>query len=438
MPIIFDTSLEAVIQRIQSDVQNSLTGSNPFLRASFLKSLSVSTAGRTNDFYLQGNLLETQLFPDTATGDFLLRWGSYKDLQPYAATQAAGDITISGTPGTIIAANTIFQSSNNLQYQTLAATTIETLTEVPISSITLIGTIATVTTVGDHNLATNSIVTISGADQDEYNITGQIQVVALNQFTYTVVGSPISPATGSIVYSATFASALVQSIDFGFQTNQPAGAALNFQTPIPGVSTSAYVQFSQISGGFDAESDASFRARVITSYHNPEAQFNAYNIIATAMEIPGVTRVWVEEITPEPGQVTVYFVEDNNASIIPPAQDVENVFNALVAIAPSNTYPGDIFVNDPLTPVEVNFVFTELSPNTDTMQAAIVANLKDYFTSRNAPGVTVPAYAYTSAIYQTIDTATGNFVQTFILSEPVGDITITTGQIAVFGSVTFP
>lgn len=59
------------------------------------------------------------------------------------------------------------------------------------------GTTATVTTSIDHGYATNDSVTIAGADDSKYNGTKTITVTGSRTFTYTVTGSPSSPATGS-------------------------------------------------------------------------------------------------------------------------------------------------------------------------------------------------------------------------------------------------
>lgn len=48
-----------------------------------------------------------------------------------------------------------------------------------------------------HGLATNEKVVIRGCDQTEYNGVKQITVTGPNEYTYTVSGSPATPATGS-------------------------------------------------------------------------------------------------------------------------------------------------------------------------------------------------------------------------------------------------
>lgn len=68
-----------------------------------------------------------------------------------------------------------------------------------ISSITRASQTATVTTATAHNLVTGDYITMSGAAQTEYNITAQVTVTSTTTFTYTVAGSPATPATGTIV-----------------------------------------------------------------------------------------------------------------------------------------------------------------------------------------------------------------------------------------------
>lgn len=69
-----------------------------------------------------------------------------------------------------------------------------------IQSITRDSSTATVTTSVDHGLQTGDYVTISGAVETEYNGTYQITVTGVDTYTYTVSGTPDSPATGTIVY----------------------------------------------------------------------------------------------------------------------------------------------------------------------------------------------------------------------------------------------
>ena len=67
-----------------------------------------------------------------------------------------------------------------------------------VASITRSSTTATVT-VTAHGYSTGNTVNIRGADQDEYNGDFIVTVTDADTFTYTVSGSPATPATGTII-----------------------------------------------------------------------------------------------------------------------------------------------------------------------------------------------------------------------------------------------
>lgn len=72
-------------------------------------------------------------------------------------------------------------------------------------TITRSGTTATVTlTNANALLQTGDVVVITGAAQGAYNISASITVTDSTHFTYTVAGSPTTPATGSIFYNPPF------------------------------------------------------------------------------------------------------------------------------------------------------------------------------------------------------------------------------------------
>lgn len=72
-----------------------------------------------------------------------------------------------------------------------------------VTSITRSGSVATVTTPYDHGFSTGQSITISGATQTEYNGTFTITVIGATSFTYTVTGTPATPATGTITAAGT-------------------------------------------------------------------------------------------------------------------------------------------------------------------------------------------------------------------------------------------
>ena len=70
-----------------------------------------------------------------------------------------------------------------------------TTTAQTISTITRVGTLATLTTAAPHGLITGNRVTISGATSSEYNGTYVITVTGTTTFTYTMASTPAANAT---------------------------------------------------------------------------------------------------------------------------------------------------------------------------------------------------------------------------------------------------
>ena len=436
MPFNFPEDRKVVADRQKTDVQGELPESNPFLKNSFLGADITGAAGRNFDFYLQLQVLEAQMFPDTATNSFLNRWGLYKDVEKSPATQSTGTVTATGTSTSTIADGAPLSTTDGVEYLTVGLATIST-NVVSVSTLTRIGTTATATTASDHNLASGMSVVIADAVETDYNGTVVIMVTGLNTFTYEVTGSPSTPATGTITVTTDSASISIESVEFSQDTNQGAGTEISFNGTISGVDSKTIVQFGAIGGGTNDESDENFRLRVIEAYANPISTFSISAIIKKAKEVSGVTRVFVEEITPAPGQVTIYFTRDNDDNIIPDASEVTTTKSKILEIKPAHVSDDDVIVSAP-TGVTVPFTFSALSPSTSTMQAAITANLTAFFEDDTTVGEDLLRVSYESTIFQTTDPDTGDSVASFTLSTPTTDITITTGELPVLGNITYP
>jgi len=437
MALNLPESADEVVQRAKTDVQREVVESNPFLKNSWLGAIITGYANRIFDFYLQLKEAIKQSIPDTSTGDFLERWASIWSINRLAATSGGCNIVATGTATTSIPASTLFVSSDGKVYESDNAVVIA-VSVLNVTSITRSGTTATVTTDGDHNLANNVPVTMAGAGETDYNVTdAEIIITGPDTFTYQVSGAPTTPATGTITAAHTSIPVPVTAQDFGADTNQVAGTELKLQSPIVGVDDEANVDFGEIGGGTDQETDEELKIRLIDRIQNPIAHFNVAEITAVAKTVAGVTRVFVQEITPNVGQVTIYFMRDNDADPIPTPSEVIDVDTVIQSIRPANTDPLDVIVNAP-TGISTDFIFTALSPNTSTMQDAISANLRQFFDEQTNVGVNVDQDAYRSAIFNTVDTVTGDSVSTFTISAPIGDITIASGEIGILGNITYP
>lgn len=435
MSLNLPESRKEVKNRMEADIKRELSGF-AFLKNTVINALTFAWSGAIYDVYRAINNFINNLFLQTASNEFLDKFGYAWNLTRNPATQAEGKISIGGLSGATIPIGTEFQSSNGDTYETQETKTISTEL-INVSSITRIGSEATVTTASNHNLVNNFSVTISGANEAEYNGTFTVkEVTASNQFKYDLVGTPSSPATGTITASYLLVAITIKSVDFGQLTNLSNGTVLNIGTPIVNVNDTATVQFDGISGGTDIESDDAFRVRIQNVQGDYFGNFSANSIEAKAKEVSGVTRVWVEEITPDLGQVTVYFVRDEDDDIIPSGQEVTEVKDKILEIKPANTDDADVIVSAP-TPQTINFTFSAISPNTDSMKTAITASLQDFFSTQTNVGADVKEIDYNSAIINTVDTETGQKLVSFTLSSPSGDVSISTGELAILGTVSF-
>ena len=135
------------------------------------------------------------------------------------------------------------------------------------------------------------------------------------------------------------------------------------------------------------------------------------------------------------GVVQVYFTRDNDLSSIPSASEVATVKDKLDEIRPANTSEDNLLVSAP-TGLDVDFTFTALFPNTTTMQAAIEANLQQFFEEAVTVGADIDEDAYRSAIKNTVDTQTGDSVVSFDVSAPTGDVSVSAGELPILGVLT--
>ena len=289
-----ETSKE-VEDRIKVDVAREAPDSNPYVQNSWLLALVVGFGRRIFDFYRDLKRSEDNTFPDTATGERAEQWGTIYGKTRIPASQAAGNCIATGIANTIIPAATIAVSGDNSY--TVDSSSIIAAQSISVDNISRSGTIGSVITAGDHNLSSIVPVTISGATEPEYNVAdAAITVTGLRTFTYEVLGSPSTPATGATILVAfTVATVPVTSVEFGAGTNLTLDTPLTLQSPISGANDILGTDYGEIGGGTDQETDAEFKTRYLDRIQNPVAHFSVSDIVSKAKEVAGVTRVFVEE-----------------------------------------------------------------------------------------------------------------------------------------------
>ena len=426
---------EELKQSGKADVRSELVGSNPFLKNSWIGSIVVALAFLLFDFYEQIKESLKQFFWDTAELPFLSRWAAIFGVTTLPATQATGNVVAQGVSGSSIPISSQLAISG-IQYITTVSGSITT----QLISVTLLarfGGTVTITTPSAHGWASGISVLIAGAVETEYNGTVVVTVTGLTAATYEIETTPSSPATGTITASVDIAVLPVQADAdfFGSDTNQSSGASLSFVTPLIGVNNATFVDFSELTGGSDQETTEDNRIRFLDRVQNPVANFNVAAIRQQALTVAGNTRIFIDEVTPALGQVTIYFTRDNDG-IIPTSSDVTRTKDKILEIKPATTDDADVIVSAP-TPKNIDFSFSAIDPNTTTMQDAVNANLDVMFEEKTGVGQDLTENQYKSAIQNTIDKETGEFLSTFTLSSPTGDVSVAPGEIPFKGTVSF-
>lgn len=434
MPIEFPSQAQ-IIARMRADVAALLPGADPTLENSLLDAIVTSAGSRISDMYLDLSRQLNELFPQTASGEFLDFFGEVFDATRLPATAASGNAVFNGTVSTLVPLATEFTSEDGVLYTSTAAVNVITSNQ-NITSLTRVGQTATAVFASGHGLSSGLTATISGAVETDYNGTFVITVTAADELEYTITGTPTTPATGTPVIDADIAIVPMTANDTGADGNRDSGSLISPTATIIGLTSPGFADFAGLAGGADLEDDDSYRERIIIERSSIEALFNSAEIEEQALTVDGVTRVFVQEITPAVGQVSIWFMRDDDATVIPDASEVTEVKNKILEIKPAHTDDADVIVAAP-TPVTADFTFTALSPDTPELRDALTSNLTAFFREQVTFEETIEEAEYQSVIFTTIDPTSGQKVESFTLTSPSGDIVVTTGEIAILGTVAY-
>lgn len=222
-------------------------------------------------------------------------------------------------------------------------------------------------------------------------------------------------------------SAPAEAVDAGEDGNLVAGTPLTLVSPITGVQSAATVASGGLTGGSDIEDDEALRARVIARIQQPPQGGCAYDYEAWALEVEGVTRAWVYAQELGLGTVTVRFVRDDDASLIPDEAEVATVQAYIDALRPVTA---QVTVVAPVA-VPLDIIITDLTPATATVRAAIEAEITDLLRREAVPGGTI----LISHLREAISIAAGE--SDHELTSPVANVTHATGELAVLGTITW-
>lgn len=438
MPINFP-SFPQIIERSRQQVRDILTGSDPSIKASFVKAIVDSNATRSFDLVKLIRKLLDQAFPQTAEDEYAERWAGYNNLGLLAAQPALGNVLLQGTISSVVPIGTNFTSAAGNLYETQAEVTFSTISQSILSATADAQKLVVCTTTDPHSLASGASADITNLSSGASTSGAIITVISDTSFSFT---APNVTAIGDVLgvgAQYAFIGALVdmESVDAGADKNLGSGSILSLVTPISGVSSEGFTRFDGIAGGTDIETTDSLIARTLERRANPVANFNTGAIIQQVRTVPSVGRVFVLRITPYTGAVTVLFFVTDTASGLPNASQISAVRTAILDnIYPAHSNENDLFVEAP-TVVPITHQIDNLVPNDSTLRTAIELNLQAYYADEVEPGQTITVKALENVIQNSQDLSTGNFPQSFDLTSPATSTTIDTTEIASFGSLTF-
>ena len=224
------------------------------------------------------------------------------------------------------------------------------------------------------------------------------------------------------------ASVAVTAVVAGTNSNTAASSAANLVTPIAGVNSAATVNSGGLANGTDTETDDALRIRLLDRIQQPPHGGADFDYTKWALEVAGVTRAWVYAQELGLGTVSVRFVvDDHESSIIPDSTKVTEVQDYIDALRPVTAA---VTVVAPVA-VPLDLTITGLSPATSTVQAAVTAELTDLLRREAEPGGTI----LISHIREAISVAAGEVDHA--LTTPSADVTHSTGEIAILGTITW-
>jgi uncharacterized phage protein gp47/JayE len=265
---------------------------------------------------------------------------------------------------------------------------------------------------------------------------GQINLTGGDHRTLIPSGTQFQRASGEIYISQgdayiTYDGTLNLDIEAqvaGASGNVGGGETLTMLAAIAGAPATAVTTARGIYGGGAMEGDKSLRARLLDVIRTPPNAGSEADYRRWSMQVPGVTRVWVEGGGFGPGTVAVYFMMDDvYADGLPLAADVANLQAHLDGLKPITAR---VVVSAP-TPHPIFVEVEGLTPSTPEVIDNIVAELTEVVAIKGEVSTRASVKHFRrSWIWQAISNATGE--QYHSVSLPAVDEEIPVGSVPVF------
>lgn len=227
--------------------------------------------------------------------------------------------------------------------------------------------------------------------------------------------------------------------------NTDPGSIMTLGVAIAGVNSGGIVA-TAFTGGADIETDTSLRARMLLAYQNPAHGGDLADYETWALQVAGVTRVWVIPHGFGAGTVVVYVMLDVSEAVhggFPQGND------GVASAEPRDTAAtGDqlavanyIFPLQPVTALvyvvaptanTVAFTINGISGASAPTKAAIASAISNVFAQQGAATGSTVALSAVEAAIAAVPGTTG-----FVITAPVSNIVSAVGQLPILGTVTY-
>lgn len=280
-------------------------------------------------------------------------------------------------------------------------------------------------------------------------------VVRGDQFSYVTTADQPAGTAGTVTIP-------IKASETGSLGNAQAGTLLTLGAAINGVASNGSAA-GAITGGVDLEDQDALRGRMLSAYAAPAQGGAPADYINWALDVPGVTRAWVNPNGAGPGTVVVYPMLDvaeaafggfpqgtNGAAALESrwstaAGDQLTIANSIFPLRPVTAL---VLVYAP-TQYVVNFTLTGLTGASTATKAAIAAAITATFLrlgsvggalqlTQNAAGVYSLSQGGTvdlSYVNSAIAAVTGT--TPYVMTSPTTNIVCPAGALPVLGTITY-
>lgn len=257
-------------------------------------------------------------------------------------------------------------------------------------------------------------------------VSGNVGAVLPAATAFQFTQDQVYVTTDELVLTELTGTVSVVAQETGTLGNLVAGSPLKLVSPVTGINVTATVAEAGIVGGADVGNLDNLRAQVYRRMSEPPQGGTLADYVTWALEShPSITRAWAYEHEQGAGSVVVRIVCDNNPDPTPEPAVVDICHDYISVRRPAGRK--SVYALPPVvTPVHYKI---RVMPNTEQVQAAVVAELRDLHRRDAVPG----GGLLLSRVREAVSIAVGESDNSVVY--PTENLTAETGQLLIVGDI---